>query len=251
MPAQAEASDLGGGGGLHARRRHRVPHAARLAAAHASGRATSSSSGAAPAASAARRSRSPGRRARSRSPSSRATTRSSSASSSARRACINRKQFSHWGMLPHWKDDEGVRRVARRAPAPSARRSGRCVGERKSPRIVFEHPGEDTVPTSIFVCDTGGMVVICAGTTGYNADARPALPLDAAEALPGLALRQRRAGGRRQRPGDRRQGRSLPVQVFPFAEIPHVHQLMHENRHPHGNMAILVDTPREGLKTLP
>ena len=43
------------------------------------------------------------------------------------------------------------------------------MGERKSPRIVFEHPGEDTVPTSIFVCDTGGMVVICAGTTGYNA----------------------------------------------------------------------------------
>ena len=26
------------------------------------------------------------------------------------------------------------------------------------------------MPTSIFVCDTGGMVVICAGTTGYNAD---------------------------------------------------------------------------------
>ena len=25
------------------------------------------------------------------------------------------------------------------------------------------------MPTSIFVCDTGGMVVICAGTTGYNA----------------------------------------------------------------------------------
>ena len=43
------------------------------------------------------------------------------------------------------------------------------LGERRSPRIVFEHPGEDTVPTSIFVCDTGGMVVICAGTTGYNA----------------------------------------------------------------------------------
>jgi crotonyl-CoA carboxylase/reductase len=34
---------------------------------------------------------------------------------------------------------------------------------------VFEHPGETTIPTSIFVCDTGGMVVICAGTTGYNA----------------------------------------------------------------------------------
>ena len=34
---------------------------------------------------------------------------------------------------------------------------------------MFEHPGEDTIPTSIFVCDAGGMVVICAGTTGYSA----------------------------------------------------------------------------------
>src|SRR5207253_1504275 len=42
------------------------------------------------------------------------------------------------------------------------------LGERTSPRIVFDHPGEDTIPTSIFVCDRGGMVVICAGTSGYD-----------------------------------------------------------------------------------
>ena len=44
-----------------------------------------------------------------------------------------------------------------------------ALGEKKSPTIVFEHPGETTLPTSCFVCETGGMVVICAGTTGYNA----------------------------------------------------------------------------------
>jgi crotonyl-CoA carboxylase/reductase len=43
------------------------------------------------------------------------------------------------------------------------------VGERRNPAIVFEHPGEDTLPTSIFVCDNRGMVVICAGTSGYSA----------------------------------------------------------------------------------
>jgi crotonyl-CoA carboxylase/reductase len=43
------------------------------------------------------------------------------------------------------------------------------LGEKRAPNIVFEHPGETTIPTSIFVCDTGGMVVVCAGTTGYNA----------------------------------------------------------------------------------
>jgi crotonyl-CoA carboxylase/reductase len=41
--------------------------------------------------------------------------------------------------------------------------------ERCNPTIVFEHPGEATIPTSIFVCEAGGMVVVCAGTTGYSA----------------------------------------------------------------------------------
>src|SRR5205823_3916030 len=44
-----------------------------------------------------------------------------------------------------------------------------AVGEQRNPRIVVEHPGEATIPTSIFVAETGGMVVICAGTTGYTA----------------------------------------------------------------------------------
>lgn len=42
------------------------------------------------------------------------------------------------------------------------------LGERKLPRIVLEHPGQYTFPTSLHMCDIGGMVVICGGTTGYN-----------------------------------------------------------------------------------
>ena len=82
--------------------------------------------------------------------------------------CIDRRKFNHWGMLPHWKDTEKYN-----AWLKGARDFGKAIwdvlGEKKSPRLVFEHPGEDTIPTSIFVCDTGGMVVVCAGTTGYNA----------------------------------------------------------------------------------
>ncbi|WP_143496903.1 zinc-binding dehydrogenase, partial [Pseudomonas aeruginosa] len=44
----------------------------------------------------------------------------------------------------------------------------RLVGARKNPSIVIEHPGEDTFPTSNFVCAPGGMVVICGGTSGYR-----------------------------------------------------------------------------------
>src|SRR6266542_5612653 len=81
---------------------------------------------------------------------------------------VNRRDFDHWGLLPHWTDGEAFGRWLE-----GAKRFGQvfwdALGERVSPRIVFEHPGEETVPTSIFMCDTGGMVVICAGTTGYNA----------------------------------------------------------------------------------
>ena len=34
--------------------------------------------------------------------------------------------------------------------------------------MVFEHPGEATFPVSVLVVKKGGMVVICAGTSGYN-----------------------------------------------------------------------------------
>ena len=76
--------------------------------------------------------------------------------------------FDHWGMMPHWTDTEAYNKWAAGARAFGGS-SGRCSASGKSPRIVFDHPGEDTVPTSIFVCDTGGMVVICAGTSGFNA----------------------------------------------------------------------------------
>src|SRR5207245_1022128 len=128
---------------------------------------------------------------------------------------------------------------------------GEAVGERRSPRIVFEHPGEDTVPTSIFVCDTGGMVVICAGTTGYNAT------LD----LRYHWMRQKRFQGSHFANDEQAEGVNRLViegkvdpclgEAFTFDQVPHTHQMMYENRHPAGNMACLVGAPRKGMKELP
>ena len=79
---------------------------------------------------------------------------------------INRNNFDHWGVLPDTDSADFKNWVS------GARAFGKAIwdiiGERKNPRIVFEHPGEATLPTSCYVCDLGGMVVICAGTTGYN-----------------------------------------------------------------------------------
>ena len=81
---------------------------------------------------------------------------------------INRTDYDHWGIPPRVDDAAG-----QKAWSASARAFGKklseILGERRDPAIVFEHPGQDTIPTSIYLCATGGMVVICAGTTGYDA----------------------------------------------------------------------------------
>jgi crotonyl-CoA carboxylase/reductase len=165
------------------------------------------------------------------------------------KGCINRKDFSHWGLLPHWKDTKAYNEWAAGARA-FGKALWEALGERKNPRLVFEHPGEDTVPTSIFVCDTGGMVVICAGTTGYNA------VVD----LRYLWMRQKRFQGSHFANDDQAQalndlviaGKVDPClsEAYGFEDIPRAHQMMYENRHPPGNMACLVGAPRRGLTDL-
>lgn len=162
---------------------------------------------------------------------------------------INRKDFDHWGMLPHWKDKEGYAKFM-----TGARKFGKAIwdiaGKGVAPRIVFEHPGESTVPTSVFVCDTGGMVVICAGTTGFNAT------LD----LRYHWMRQKRFQGSHFANDDEAKGiNDLVIEgkvdpclskTWNFDQTGEGHQLMKDNKHPHGNMSILVNATKTGLKTL-
>jgi crotonyl-CoA carboxylase/reductase len=163
---------------------------------------------------------------------------------------IDRREFSHWGLPPHWTDAEAYGQWAEGAKA-FGKAIWDAVGERRNPRIVFEHPGEETVPTSIFVCDTGGMVVICAGTTGYNAVAD----------LRYLWMRQKRFQGSHFANDEQSaafnqlvvDGRIDPClsETFGFDELGFAHQLMAENEHPDGNMAVLVNAPSTGLTDLP
>jgi len=158
---------------------------------------------------------------------------------------INRKNFDHWGMLPHWTDNDAFNTWL-----GGAKKFGKAfwdaLGDKRSPAIVFEHPGESTVPTSIFMCDTGGMVVICAGTSGYNA------VVD----LRYLWMRQKRFQGSHFANDEQSyafndlvvQGKIDPClgRVFSFEGISEAHQLMSENKHPEGNMAALVSAKTEG-----
>ena len=100
------------------------------------------------------------------------------------------------------------------------------------------------------MAETGGMIVICAGTTGYNAT------LD----LRYHWMRQKRLQGSHFANDEQAAGCNQLVidgkvdpclsRTFEFAATGECHQLMRENKHPNGNMAILVNSPRLGLKTL-
>jgi crotonyl-CoA carboxylase/reductase len=157
---------------------------------------------------------------------------------------INRNDFDHWGRMPDTASPEWG------AWMKGARAFGKAiweaVGERKSPRIVFEHPGEVTLPTSGFVCDTGGMVVICAGTTGYNVTMDLRYHWMMQKRFQGSHLsNDEQAAAVNQMVIDGKIDPCLST-TYLFDEIGHAHQLMHENKHPYGNMACLVNATDTG-----
>lgn len=159
---------------------------------------------------------------------------------------LNRKDFDHWGPLTSEinKPEVFVDWTKR------ARKFGSAIWEitgKRNPTIVFEHPGESTLPTSTFVCETGGMVVICAGTTGFNATVD----------LRYLWMRQKRLQGSHFANDENSKGLNDLViakkvdpclsRTYKFEETGTCHQVMMKNQHPPGNMAILVGAPKEGL----
>jgi crotonyl-CoA carboxylase/reductase len=157
---------------------------------------------------------------------------------------INRSEFSHWGKMPDTASKEWGEW------AKGARAFGKAIwdalGERRSPRIVFEHPGEATLPTSGFVCDTGGMIVICAGTTGYNVTMDLRYHWMMQKRFQGSHLsNDEQAAAVNRLVIDRKIDPCLSG-TFSFDEIGHAHQLMHENKHPYGNMACLVNATAPG-----
>ena len=159
---------------------------------------------------------------------------------------INRREFSHWGVPPHWEDSAGQKEWV-----GGCRAFGKAIwealGERRNPDIVFEHPGEATIPTSIFVCEAGGMVVICAGTTGYSASVD----------LRYHWVRQKRFQGSHGTNDEQAAAYNQLVcdakidpclgEVYRFEDIGQAHAEMEEGRVVFGNRVALVGAPEKGL----
>jgi crotonyl-CoA carboxylase/reductase len=158
---------------------------------------------------------------------------------------VNRTGFDHWGVPPAWDSPDW------KGWFEGAKAFGKAIwdalGEKTSPRIVFDHPGQDTIPTSNFVCDRGGMIVICAGTTGYDTmiDVRY------------LWYMQKRYQGSHLMNDEQarafndlvREGKIVTTlgHTYDYGEIPLAHQLMGDGRLPEGNVSCLVNAPERGL----
>jgi crotonyl-CoA carboxylase/reductase len=158
---------------------------------------------------------------------------------------INRNDFKCWGAMPKVGAPEYD------AWVKEARKFGKAIWDITGKRdvdIVFEHPGEATFPVSTMVVKRGGMVVFCAGTTGFN------ITFDARY----VWMRQKRIQGShfahlKQASAANRfvlERRIDPClsKTFPWEEIPKAHTMMWENRHPPGNMAVMVGAPATGLR---
>lgn len=159
---------------------------------------------------------------------------------------INRRDFDHWGIPPLVEDKAGQKEWTASARA-FGKRIWEIVGERTDPAIVFEHPGAATVPTSIFVCQPGGMVVICAGTTGY----------DAMVDLRYHWTRQKRLQGSHGTNDEQAVAYNQLVvdgavdpclgRVVSFDEIGQAHSAMSRGEEVFGNIAALVGASKPGL----
>jgi len=159
---------------------------------------------------------------------------------------INRKEFKCWGQMPAVNTPEYNDWVK------EARRFGKAIWDITGKRdvdIVFEHPGEATFPVSTLVVKRGGMVVFCAGTSGYN------LTFDARY----VWMRQKRiqgshfahlkqASAANQFVLDRRIDPCMS-EVLPWIDIAKAHTMMWKNLHKPGNMAVLVNAQRPGLRS--
>lgn len=151
---------------------------------------------------------------------------------------INRKEFG-FAKRPNETPEQEKARLG------EMRRFGgeiRKLTGGKDPDIVFEHVGQETFPTSVFVCKRFGKIVICGATSGFN------LEFDVRY----LWMRQKQILGSHFANAYQAEranelvisGKIKPVldQVFDFADTPLAHQLMMENKHK-GKLGIRIQAP--------
>ena len=161
---------------------------------------------------------------------------------------LNRRDFHCWGQLPTVNTPEYAEWFN------EARKFGKAIweitGKGNNVDMVFEHPGEATFPVSTFVVKKGGMVVICAGTSGFNCTFDVRYMWMHQKRLQGSHFAHLKQASAANKLMVERRLDPCMSEVFTWSELPAAHMKMLRNEHKPGNMAVLVQSPRTGLRTL-
>jgi crotonyl-CoA carboxylase/reductase len=153
---------------------------------------------------------------------------------------INRREFD--GMMRKGGESPEQEKERFKVSRGFAKRVTEILGD--APDIVFEHVGQATFPTSVFVVKPFGKVVICGATSGYTLDfdvrylwmrQKQIIGSHFANAYECMRANQLMA-----------EGKVRPVlwQTMGFEGVPEAHQLLHENKHL-GKISILVGAEDE------
>jgi crotonyl-CoA carboxylase/reductase len=160
---------------------------------------------------------------------------------------INRNDFDCWGQLPTVNTPEYD------AWLKASRKFGKAIwditGKGVNVDMVFEHPGEATFAVSSLVVKKGGMVVICAGTTGYNCTFDVRYMWMHQKRLQGSHFANLKQASAANNLMVERRLDPCMSECFGWDEIPQAHTKMRKNQHKPGNMATLVQAPKMGLRT--
>ncbi|WP_299028435.1 crotonyl-CoA carboxylase/reductase [uncultured Sulfitobacter sp.] len=161
---------------------------------------------------------------------------------------INRRDFTCWGQMPTVNTEEY------NVWLKEARRFGKAIweitGKGVSVDMVFEHPGESTFPVSSLVVKKGGMVVICAGTTGFNCTFDVRYMWMHQKRLQGSHFAHLKQAAAANKLMLERRLDPCMSEVFSWNDLPEAHMKMLRNEHKPGNMSVLVQAPKTGLRTL-
>ncbi|HEY6652708.1 MAG TPA: crotonyl-CoA carboxylase/reductase, partial [Solirubrobacterales bacterium] len=155
---------------------------------------------------------------------------------------INRNDFSGMMRTNENLQDREAEKLRFKESRGFAKRVKEILGD--SPDIVFEHVGQATFPTSVFVVKPFGKVVICGATSGYTLDfdvrylwmrQKQIIGSHFANAYECWRANELMAAGKIQ-----------PVlwRVMGFDGVAEAHQLLHENKHL-GKISILVGATSE------
>jgi crotonyl-CoA carboxylase/reductase len=161
---------------------------------------------------------------------------------------LNRKDFNCWGQMPTVNTPEYAEWFKQ------TRVFGKAIwditGKGVNVDMVFEHPGESTFPVSTFVCKKGGMVVICAGTSGFNCTFDVRYMWMHQKRLQGSHFAHLKQAASANKLMLERRLDPCMSEVFTWDDLPLAHMKMLRNEHKPGNMAVLVQAPKTGLRTL-